>query len=89
TPLVLTAGVEGVNFHELVAGSPFGRVQGALADVLQVLDVDHRDVTERYFELDDDDIVIKQAVTPAMYTTDPYVIRQDCLCYFMQRMEHG
>ncbi|MDH3643994.1 MAG: M14 family metallopeptidase, partial [Gammaproteobacteria bacterium] len=51
TPLVLTAGVEGVNFHELVAGSPFGRVQGALADVLQVLDVDHQDVTERYFEL--------------------------------------
>lgn len=89
TPLVLTAGVEGVNFHELSAGSLFGRTLMPLVDVFQVLDVNHQDVTESFFELDGPDIVIKQAVTPAMYTTDAYVIRQDCLCYFMQRIGRG
>jgi hypothetical protein len=86
-PLVLTGGVEGVNFHELPAGSIFGRTSQALGDVLQVLDVAHRDVTSRYFGLDGGEIVMRQAVTPAMYTTDPEVIRQDCLCYFMERYE--
>ena len=86
TPLVLTAGVEGVNFHELPVGSVFGNAQRPLAEVLQVLDDHHQDVTEQYFALDDQDIVLKRAVTPAMYTTDPYVIRQDCLCYLMHRM---
>lgn len=89
TPLVLTGGVEGVNFHELPAGSRFGRTKSALTDVLQVLDVDHQDVTETYFAFDGDDIVLRQAVTPAMYTTDPYVVRQDCLCYFMHRFGQG
>jgi hypothetical protein len=87
TSLVLTAGVEGVNFHELPAGVSFGRCATAPADVLQVLDVEHRDVTADYFELDNGELLLKQPVTPAMYTTDPYVIRQDCLCYFMQPMD--
>jgi hypothetical protein len=86
TPLVLTAGVEGVNFHDLPAGTRFGRTAMALDDVLEVLDGAHRNVTQSYFALEGNEIVIAQAVTPAMYTTDPYVIRQDCLCYFMQRM---
>ena len=84
TALVLTAGVEGVNFHELPAGSNFGRSARPLGEVLQILDVKHRDVTERYLACVGQDILLKQAVTPAMYTTDPLVIRQDCLCYFMQ-----
>jgi hypothetical protein len=88
TDLVLTAGVEGVNFHELPVGSLFGRTLVPLAEVLRVVDVNHQDVTERFFELDGPDIVLKQAVTPAMYTTDVYVIRQDCLCYFMQPIAH-
>jgi len=89
TPLVLTGGVEGVNFHELPPGSRFGRTRRALSDVLQVLDVDHRDVTDAYFKVEGADIVVSQAVTPAMYTTDPFVVRQDCLCYFMQRFRQG
>jgi hypothetical protein len=25
-------------------------------------------------------------VIPAMYTIDAFVVRQDCLCYFMEQM---
>ena len=88
TPVVLTGGIEGVNFHELAGGTLFGRTDKALDEVFQVLDVNHQDVTDRYFALEGQDIVLKHAVVPAMYTTDPYVIRQDCLCYFMQPMRH-
>jgi hypothetical protein len=85
-PLTLTGGVEAVNFHELGRGSQFGTSTLRLEDVLRVLDVQHRDVTNSYFERQGQAIVLRQSVVPAMYTTDPYVIRQDCLCYLMERM---
>jgi hypothetical protein len=85
-PLVLTGGVEAVNFHVLGRGTVFGASTLAVDRVFRVLDVDHRDVTEDYFEHDGEAILLKEDVVPAMYTTDPYVVRQDCLCYFMERM---
>ncbi|MFU8816640.1 MAG: succinylglutamate desuccinylase/aspartoacylase family protein [Pseudomonadales bacterium] len=87
TPLVLTSGVEGVNFHPLAAGTEFGAANSPVAQLLRVLDANHQDVTDSYFERRDGSIVLRQPVVPAMYTTDPLVIRQDCLCYFMKRME--
>jgi hypothetical protein len=86
TALVLTSGVEGVNFHPLAAGTEFGTGEGPVADLLRVQDDLHRDVTEQYFAVYNGRIVLKQPVVPAMYTTDPLVVRQDCLCYFMRRL---
>lgn len=87
TPLVLTGGVEAINFHELSRGSVFGSSKLGVDRVFRVLDVNHQDVTDTYFEHDGQDILLKESVVPAMYTTDPYVVKQDCLCYFMERME--
>jgi hypothetical protein len=84
--LVLTGGVEAVNFHQLSRGTIFGTSPAPVELVLQVLDNEHQDVTGAYFEKDGETIVLKDSVVPAMYTTDPYVIRQDCLCYFMEQM---
>lgn len=84
--LMLTGGVEGVNFHPLPAGFEFGSGSGDIETLLCVLDGEHRDVTRRYFELVDGRIRLTRPVTPAMYTTDPLVVRQDCLCYLMERM---
>jgi len=86
-PLMLTGGVEAVNFHELPAGTPFGTSAEPLHRLLQVLDSSHCDVTDEYFEHTGVNVVLKRAIVPAMYTTDPYVVRQDCLCYFMQRLQ--
>lgn len=85
--LTLTGGVEAVNFHELPAGTRFGAAADSLARTLKVLDAEHRDVTAEYFEQAGREIVLRQPIVPAMYTTDPYVVRQDCLCYFMRRLE--
>lgn len=87
TPLVLTSGVEGVNFHALPAGTAFGCSREPLSEVLRVLDVAHRDVTDEYFERRGDSLELRRRVVPAMYTTDPVVVMQDCLCYFMEPME--
>jgi len=84
TPLVLTAGLEAVNFHALPAGTVFGRAARAVHSVLEVRDGQGREVTDDYFMRDGDDILLKQPVTPAMVTTDAFVIRQDCLCYLMR-----
>ncbi len=82
--LRLTGGVEGVNFHRLPAGFEFGRAEGELDALLTVLDVEHNDVTREYFDIVDGAVRLTRSVTPAMYTTDPLVVRQDCLCYFME-----
>ena len=85
--LTLTGGMEAVNFHELPPGSVFGASGEDFRRVLAVKDPRHAEITERFFLQDGRDILLKQTVIPAMYTTDPYVVRQDCLCYFMERMK--
>jgi len=87
TPLILTGGMEAVNFHELPIGTEFGVARLQLNSVLRVLDVAHNDVTHNFFDVVDGRILLKRSVTPAMYTTDPLVIRQDCLCYFMEPLD--
>lgn len=87
--LLLTGGVEAVNFHELPAGMVFGSTRLPLPRALTVLDDQHRDVTREYFASDGERLILSRPMTPAMYTTDPLVVRQDCLCYLMERMAPG
>jgi len=84
--LVLTAGMEAVNFHAVPAGTEFGFTRKPLHLALQVLDPEHRDVTAQFLEEIHGDISLSRPVIPAMYTTDHDVIRQDCLCYFMEEI---
>ena len=85
-PLILTGGLEGVNFHQLSACTEFARTTLPLEEALEVLDPSGHNVTSRFFTLEDDCVRLSRPVYPAMYTTDPVVVRQDCLCYFMKRM---
>lgn len=84
--LVLTAGMEAVNFHPITAGTEFGFTRKPLQSVLRVLDPQHQDVTTQYLEEIHGDISLVRSVIPAMYTTDREVIRQDCLCYLMEEI---
>jgi hypothetical protein len=86
TALVLTEGMEAVNFHSLAAGTEFGRGEADVSELLEVLDSSGRDVTNQYLRSEQGRILLQQPIIPAMYTTDPVVIGQDCLCYFMERV---
>ena len=85
--LILTSGMEAVNFHPLPAGTEFAAVRAPLNSVLKVLDAAHNDVTHLYFEETHGIVTLRQPVIPAMFTTDHDVVQQDCLCYFMERMD--
>ena len=83
--LVLDDAIEASNFARLPPGTVFGTAANDLG--LQVLDNRHREVTERFFDVRGGRITLTAAVVPAMYTTNRNVVRQDCLCYFMEPLD--
>ena len=84
--LILTSGMEAVNFHAIDAGFPFAMTRAPLHTTLRVLDANHADVTDDFLEESQGLVSLRQPVIPAMFTTDHAVVRQDCLCYFMIEM---
>lgn len=46
---------------------------------------DGRNVTDEFLETRGAEIRLRRAVTPSVFTLDKRAIRQDCLCYFMER----
>jgi succinylglutamate desuccinylase len=85
--LALRRDLEIFNFRPLPAGTRFATLNGDDARSLRVVDERHRDVTDEYFGYESGDIRLKDAVIPAMYTTDPEIVAQDCLCYFMHHYD--
>jgi hypothetical protein len=83
--LVLSPELDRLNFRELPAGTPLGRVRPGCDWCLDVRDEQGNDVTARYFEVIDRDLCFRVPVMPSMLTLDQQVIRQDCLCYLMER----
>jgi succinylglutamate desuccinylase len=75
-----------MNFRELAAGTAFGRVAPGCGMPLNARDEDGNDVTSQYFEVRDGELRITRRTMPSMLTLDERVIRQDCLCYLMERM---
>jgi succinylglutamate desuccinylase len=86
TDLRLDSGLEYLNFREVAAGTEIARVRRGLAAPLQVIGEDDRPVGDRYFEVVDDRLLTSIPFVPAMLTLDRRVIRQDCLCYAMERL---
>ncbi len=74
-----------LNFRELSVGASFGCVKPGHGIGLEARDENGRDVTAKYFMLDDGELRLRTAVMPSMLTKDHRVIRQDCLCYLMER----
>lgn len=76
-----------LNFQELPPGTLLGQVKGDKRVRLEVQDEQDQEVTERYLEIVNGEIRLRVAVTPAMLTRNERIIRQDCLCYLMERYD--
>jgi succinylglutamate desuccinylase len=76
-----------MNFRELPGGTLFGTVNGMASVALDVRDEAGIDVTERYFSIEEGQLCLQRPVMPSMLTIDEDVIRQDCLCYLMERYD--
>ncbi|MES9846040.1 MAG: M14 family metallopeptidase [Candidatus Sedimenticola sp. 6PFRAG5] len=87
TDLRFDEDLELFNFRELSRGTRFGRARLESGTGLEALDEQGRDVTARYFEIREGELRLKVPVMPSMLTRDERVVRQDCLCYLMERYD--
>ena len=78
-------GIETLNFEEIPAGTTLARISEDVVAPLLVLDEDGKDITNDLFVIDDGQLINKVSLMPSMLTRDEKVIRQDCLCYVMER----
>jgi len=85
-PLCFPGDLDHMNFRELEADTPLARVEGESIP-LTAEDEWGRSVVERYFRLENGWLILTRPVMPSMLTLDERVVRQDCLCYLMERLE--
>jgi len=85
--LRLSDDLERLNFREVPAGTAFARVCSLRRPLLEVRSEHNADVFDRYFVLEDGQLRLRCSVMPSMLTLDERVIRQDCLCYLMERYD--
>ncbi len=85
--IVFLPDLDHMNFRELPGGTPLGAVNGARRVALEVRDEAGNLVVDRYFNIQDGQLCLRRPVMPSMLTIDENVIRQDCLCYLMERYD--
>lgn len=74
-----------LNFCELPIGTNFGKVKTEKA-YLSAVSEDGEEICDRYFQIQNGEIILKAPVMPSMLTLNTDIVRQDCLCYFMERL---
>lgn len=83
--IVFPVDLDTMNFKELAPGACLALLHGAARP--RVLDDAGQDVFDRFFVIDSGRLVTRRTLMPAMLTRDTRVIRQDCLCYLMERLD--
>jgi succinylglutamate desuccinylase len=86
--LALREDLDRFNFCELPAGTSFGGLNGESVQPLKAVDAQGADVTTDYFSFDGGQVETAREIMPSMLTLDRRVIRQDCLCYLMDRIHY-
>jgi succinylglutamate desuccinylase len=76
--------IDSHNFEDLPPGTILGATVHPMP--LSMIDEGGRDVAEQYFEVSHGKLRLRKKAVPAMLTTDPRIVRQDCLCYLMERL---
>lgn len=82
--LCLDPMIDRYNFRDLEAGTVLGETRHPMP--LQMIDEAGRDVAQLYFVTNGGKLRLRAAAVPAMFTTDPRIVTQDCLCYLMERL---
>lgn len=84
--LCFEADIDHMNFRELTPGTVLGQVRDGADVRLEAMDEQGEDRGTYYFSVEDGQLELKQTVMPSMLTLNEKVIRQDCLCYLMERL---
>jgi succinylglutamate desuccinylase len=84
--LFLNHDLERMNFTDISAGTVLGKTNHSRLPVI-AKNEQGDDVTSRFFSNDAQRLILNRPAMPSMLTLDERVIRQDCLCYLMERIE--
>jgi succinylglutamate desuccinylase len=84
--LLLDKDLEKMNFTEVAAGTLFGTINHNGQMPILALDDSGNNVTDKFFAIENSELQLRRTSMPSMLTLDERVIRQDCLCYLMERM---
>jgi succinylglutamate desuccinylase len=84
--LYLNHDLERMNFTDISAGTALGKTNHARLPVI-AKNENGDDVTSQFFSNVAQRLVITRPAMPSMLTLDERVIRQDCLCYLMERIQ--
>lgn len=84
--LLLNEDIERMNFTEVTPGTVLGTIKHNADIPLIVQDEYGNNVTDDFFSLQNSDLKIIRSAMPSMLTLDERIIRQDCLCYLMERI---
>ncbi len=74
-----------LNFRELPGGTVLGTVKAESGMGLEIINERGEEVSDQYFVLDENELKLLNPAIPSMLTKDQAVVRQDCLCYLMER----
>lgn len=74
-----------MNFRELEAGTRIATLAANSNARLQAWDNDGKDISDELFSYKNNEITTRKPLMPSMLTLNERVIRQDCLCYLMER----
>ncbi len=85
TDLLFEPDLDELNFRELPAGTALAQVSADRIP-LHAVDEEGHPVTERFFSVRDGQLCTRVPLMPSMLTRDERIIRQDCLCYLMERL---
>ncbi len=84
--LRLPPDLDRLNFREMPPGTRLAEHRNGCGQALLAQGHDGRDLSADCFLLKDQQIVTRKPLMPAMMTTDEFIARNDCLCYFMERV---
>jgi succinylglutamate desuccinylase len=84
--LLLSIDIERMNFTEISAGTVFGISKNNAHMPLIAKDERGNIVTDNFFSVQSGELQINRPTMPSMLTLDERVIKQDCLCYLMERI---
>ena len=77
--------LEKYNFTEVSSNSLFALTHPDKDVFLNVYDEAGKGVFNEYFASENNEIRIRKSMMPSMITLDESIIKQDCLCYLMER----
>jgi succinylglutamate desuccinylase len=86
TDLLLNHDLERMNFTEIPPGTVLGTSKNSQQMPLIAQDEYGNDVTTDFFTVQNGALQINRHTMPSMLTLDERIIRQDCLCYLMERI---